>query len=104
MQNKNRCVWVSADPIDIHYHDHEWGVPIFNDRLLFEFLNLEGVQAGLSWKIILKKRENYRALFDNFDPGKIAKYNSKKIEAFLKDPGIVRNRLKIEAIISNANA
>lgn len=104
MKNKKRCAWVTDDPIYIQYHDHEWGVPVYDDRLLFEFLNLEGAQAGLSWITVLKKRENYRASFDNFDPHKIAKYNSKKIETLLKNPGIIRNRLKIEATITNAKA
>jgi DNA-3-methyladenine glycosylase I len=104
MKNIKRCAWVSNDPIYIHYHDHEWGVPVFDDRLLFEFLNLEGAQAGLSWITVLKKRENYRLLFDNFDAEKISLYNAKKIEQLLKNPGIIRNRLKIEATISNAKA
>lgn len=104
MKNKKRCIWVSDDPIYIQYHDNEWGVPIFDDKLLFEFLNLEGAQAGLSWITVLKKRENYRSLFNNFDPVKIAKYNSKKIEILLKNAGIIRNRLKIEATITNAKA
>lgn len=104
MTNKKRCAWVSNDPISIQYHDNEWGIPVFDDRLLFEFLNLEGAQAGLSWITVLKKRENYRMLFDNFDPVKIAKYDSKKMAALLKNPGIIRNRLKIEAAITNAKA
>lgn len=104
MSDKTRCIWVSDDPIYIHYHDNEWGVPLFDDRLLFEFLNLEGAQAGLSWITVLKKRENYRKLFDHFDPVKIAKYNAKKIETLLQNPGIIRNRLKVEATISNAKA
>lgn len=104
MKNKKRCSWVSDDPIYIDYHDNEWGMPIYDDRLLFEFLNLEGAQAGLSWITVLKKRENYRALFDNFDPVKIAKYSSKKIEKLLTNPGIIRNRLKIESTILNAQA
>lgn len=99
-----RCAWVSDDPIYIHYHDREWGTPIFDDKLLFEFLILEGAQAGLSWITVLKKRENYRALFDNFDPIKIAKYSPKKIETLLKNPGIIRNRLKIESTVINARA
>jgi len=80
--NKKRCAWCTDDPMYIAYHDTEWGVPIHDDRLLFEFLNLEGAQAGLSWFTILKKRENYRSLFDNFDPFKIAKYNSKKLKRY----------------------
>ena len=104
MSNKKRCIWVSDDPTYLRYHDNEWGVPIFEDRLLFEFLNLEGAQAGLSWITVLKKRENYQTLFDNFDPIKIAKYNSKKIESILKNPGIIRNRLKVESTVTNAKA
>ncbi len=100
-----RCAWCSTDdPVYIAYHDTEWGVPVYDDRLLFEFLILEGAQAGLSWITVLKKRENYRLLFDNFDPAKIAKYNARKIEALLKNPGIIRNRLKIAATIANAKA
>lgn len=101
---KKRCAWVSDDPIYIDYHDNEWGVPIYDDQLLFEFLNLEGAQAGLSWITVLKKRENYRALFDNFDPAKIAKYTPKKVEKLLTNPGIIRNRLKVESTIQNAKA
>jgi len=86
----------------IDYHDKEWGVPIHDDKKLFEFLVLESVQAGLSWNIVLKKRENYRKLFDNFDVKKIAKYDKKKIEKLLQNPGIIRNRLKTEAIVNNA--
>ena len=86
------------------YHDTEWGVPVHDDEKLFEFLILEGAQAGLSWKTILKKRENYRRAFDHFNPGKIARYDGKKTRALMKDAGIVRNRLKISAAISNAQA
>jgi DNA-3-methyladenine glycosylase I len=88
----------------VEYHDHEWGVPVHDDRLLFEFLILEGAQAGLSWETILNKRENYRNAFDRFHPGKIAKYDRRKIRALMANPGIVRNRLKIESTISNAKA
>ncbi len=88
----------------VEYHDREWGVPIHDDRMLFEFLILEGAQAGLSWETILKKREDYRAAFDNFDPSKIAAYGRSKIRQLMANPGIVRNRLKIEATISNANS
>lgn len=102
--NKKRCAWCTEDPLYMAYHDTEWGVPVVDDRLLFEFLNLEGAQAGLSWLTILKKRKNYRVLFDNFDPLKIAKYTSKKIETLLANPGIIRNRLKIEATVVNAKA
>lgn len=88
----------------IAYHDTEWGVPVHDDRLLFEFLILEGAQAGLSWSTILNKRENYRKAFDNFDARKISKYDGKRIEALLNDPGIVRNRLKVAAAVQNAKA
>ncbi|WP_077617059.1 DNA-3-methyladenine glycosylase I [Bacillus sinesaloumensis] len=100
----NRCGWVNEDPLYIDYHDNEWGIPVFDDRLLFEYLNLEGAQAGLSWYTILKKRENYRKAFDNFDPSKIITYDSVKIEELLSNEGIVRNRLKIQAVITNAKA
>jgi DNA-3-methyladenine glycosylase I len=97
----NRCPWAKTDLYAL-YHDTEWGVPIHDDRLLFEFLILEGAQAGLSWETILKKRENYRAAFDEFDPGIVAKYGQKKRTSLLSNAGIVRNRLKIEAAIQNA--
>jgi len=99
----NRCAWAKGD-LYTAYHDKEWGVPVHDDRLLFEFLILEGAQAGLSWITILKKRENYRRAFDNFDARKIARYDSRKVKKLLADPGIVRNRLKIEAAIRNARA
>jgi DNA-3-methyladenine glycosylase I len=99
----NRCPWAKTD-LNIRYHDAEWGVPIHDDRLLFEFLILEGAQAGLSWETILKKRDNYRAAFDQFDPARIAKYGDKKRQSLLADAGIVRNRLKIDAAIQNAQA
>jgi len=99
----NRCAWPKTE-LDIAYHDCEWGVPVHDDRVLFEFLILEGAQAGLSWSTILKKRENYRRALDNFDACKIAKYDSRKVHALLADPGIVRNRLKIAATIQNAKA
>lgn len=99
-----RCKWVTDDPLYIHYHDEEWGVPIYDDQQLFEFLLLEGVQAGLSWLTVLKKRENYRLCFDNFDAQKIAKYKQKKIAELLVNPGIIRNRLKIQAAVTNAIA
>jgi DNA-3-methyladenine glycosylase I len=98
-----RCPWAKAE-LYVQYHDTEWGVPIHNDRLLYEFLILEGAQAGLSWETILKKRENYRQAFDNFDPGIVARYSEKKQKSLLADAGIVRNRLKIEAAIQNAKA
>lgn len=99
-----RCEWVGDDPLFRHYHDKEWGIPCYDDRALFELLILEGAQAGLSWSTILKKRENYRRLFDNFDARKIARYTPQKIEKLLQDPGIVRNRLKVNAAVSNARA
>ncbi|MEW6542766.1 MAG: DNA-3-methyladenine glycosylase I [Nitrospirota bacterium] len=98
-----RCAWATTDPA-VRYHDGEWGVPVHDDRRLFEFLILEGAQAGLSWETILKKREAYRAAFDRFDPRAVARYDGKKIRRLLADPGIVRNRLKIAAAIRNARA
>src|SRR6187200_2175732 len=98
-----RCPWPKAE-LDIAYHDAEWGVPVHDDRLLFEMLILEGAQAGLSWSTILKKRENYRRAFNNFDARKVAKYDARKIKALLADEGIVRNRLKIAATIQNAKS
>jgi DNA-3-methyladenine glycosylase I len=98
-----RCPWPKTD-LDIAYHDREWGVPQHDDRTLFEFLILEGAQAGLSWSTILKKRDNYRKAFDNFDPAKVARYDNKKISSLLADPGIVRNRLKIASTLTNASA
>jgi DNA-3-methyladenine glycosylase I len=98
-----RCSWASSEP-NIRYHDEEWGVPVHDDRTLFEFLVLEGAQAGLSWETILKKRANYRAAFDNFEPAVIAAYDDAKVASLLADPGIVRNRLKIASAISNARA
>lgn len=99
-----RCSWCSDNPLYIAYHDDEWGVPLFDDQKLFELLMLEGMQAGLSWLTILKKRENFRRAFDRFDAKKIAKYTSKKRILLLNDEGIIRNRLKIEAVISNAHS
>lgn len=104
MTTIKRCAWVSSDPIYIDYHDNEWGVPIYDDRLLFEFLILEGVQAGLSWITVLKKRPHYKNVFFNFDAEKIVKLTPTQIETLLKDPGIIRNRLKVSATIQNANA
>lgn len=98
----DRCEWCGNDPLYVEYHDQEWGVPVHDDRQLFEMLILEGAQAGLNWLTILKKRENYRRAFDNFDINKIARYGESDIQRLLKDPGIVRNRLKIEATIRNA--
>lgn len=100
----NRCGWVNQDPLYLNYHDQEWGIPVYDDRLLFEYLNLEGAQAGLSWYTILKKRNNYRKAFDNFEPEKIVRYDERKIEELLNDVGIVRNKLKIKAVITNAIA
>lgn len=98
-----RCEWATTE-LSIAYHDHEWGVPLHDDRALFEFLILEGAQAGLSWETILKKRDNYRIAFDNFDARAIAEYDQRKVDELLADPGIVRNRLKIAAAIQNAKA
>jgi DNA-3-methyladenine glycosylase I len=98
-----RCPWVELTKPDyIEYHDKEWGVPVYDDRLLFEFLSLESAQAGLSWYTVLKKRDNYRIAFDNFEPQKVAKYDEAKIEELLQNSGIIRNRLKIESTINNA--
>ena len=99
-----RCHWASGSELTIRYHDEEWGVPAHDDRTLFEFLILEGAQAGLSWQTILNKRENYRAAFDQFDPGRVAAYDRRKMQRLLKDPGIVRNRLKISSAVGNAKA
>ncbi len=99
---KSRCSWSSTDPLYRKYHDTEWGVPLHNDRRLFEFLILDGAQAGLSWFTILKKRQNYRKAFDHFDPHKIAGYDTRKVSELLSNEGIVRNKLKINAAIQNA--
>jgi DNA-3-methyladenine glycosylase I len=101
--NPTRCPWARND-LAILYHDEEWGVPVHDDRILFEFLILEGAQAGLSWDTILQKRENYRKAFDGFDPSRIAAYKSRKLQNLMKDAGIVRNRLKIAAAVKNAKA
>lgn len=98
-----RCPWAKND-LYIQYHDTEWGIPVHDDRTLFEFLILEGAQAGLSWETILKKRTSYRTAFDQFDPTKMARYGETKVKSLLADPGIIRNRLKIEAAIQNARA
>ncbi|WP_372883267.1 DNA-3-methyladenine glycosylase I [Psychromonas sp.] len=99
---KRRCQWCTEDPLYIAYHDHEWGVPVHDDRLLFEFIVLEGAQAGLSWLTILKKRENYREAFADFDYIQVANYGQDDVERLLENAGIVRNRLKIESAIKNA--
>ena len=103
LSTRSRCAWANND-LSIRYHDEEWGVPVHNDRTLFEFLILEGAQAGLSWNTILNKRENYRKAFDGFDPGRIAQYDRRKMQKLLADPGIVRNKLKIASALENANA
>jgi len=99
-----RCEWVGDDPLMISYHDKEWCVPVHDDRKLFEFLILEGAQAGLSWTTILRKKDNYEKAFDNFDVEKVAAYDSKKVTALLQDAGIIRNKLKVAAAIQNAKA
>ncbi len=98
-----RCAWASH-PLMAAYHDAEWGVPVRDDRLLFEFLILEGAQAGLSWETILKKRDRYREVFDGFDPARVARYDARKKASLLADPGIVRNRLKVDTAVGNAKA
>src|SRR5262245_43409288 len=103
MNEMERCPWAKTD-LYVQYHDTEWGVPVHDDRLLFEFLILEGAQAGLSWETILKKRDNYRAAFDNFEPAVVAKYDQRKRKRLLADPGIIRNRLKIDAAVQNAKS
>jgi DNA-3-methyladenine glycosylase I len=101
---KRRCQWAGDDPLYVAYHDTEWGVPLHDDTRLFEFLVLEGAQAGLSWLTILRKRENYRLAFDDFEPVKVAAYGPEKVSALMADAGIIRNRLKIEAAVGNARA
>ena len=103
MNAETRCAWAKSD-LAIAYHDEEWGVPVHDDRVLFEFLILEGAQAGLSWETILQKRENYRKAFAGFDPNKVSKFDGKKLNALMKNPGIVRNRLKIQSAKTNALA
>lgn len=100
----NRCSWCGDDKVYVEYHDREWGVPVHDDRTHFEFLILDGAQAGLSWITILKRRDNYREAFDNFDPNKVARYDEEKVKELLANKGIIRNRKKIEAAISNAKA
>lgn len=101
---RKTCPWPANDPLMVAYHDREWGVPLYDDRKLFEFLILEGMQAGLSWRCVLHKRENFRKAFDGFDPEKVARYKSAKISRLMRNEGIIRNRLKIEAARANARA
>src|ERR1041384_1582333 len=101
---KTRCAWAGDDPLYVAYHDTEWGVPVYDDRVLFEFFILEGAQAGLSWITILRKREAYRKAFAQFDPQKVARFDAKKIAALMRNEGIVRNRLKVESAVKNARA
>ncbi len=101
---KSKCSWAVSSQLEEHYHDYEWGVPVHDDRLLFEFLSLEGAQAGLSWSTILRKREAYQMAFDNFDPDVVALYDDTKLTALLTNSGIVRNRLKIQSVVNNARA
>ncbi|RPH55989.1 MAG: DNA-3-methyladenine glycosylase I [Acidobacteria bacterium] len=102
--NRRACKWAGDEPLMRRYHDEEWGVPVHDDRRLFEFLTLEGAQAGLSWSTILRKRESYREAFAGFDPARIARFDARRRASLLKNPGIVRNRLKIESTVSNARA
>ena len=102
--SKRVCAWAGDDPLMRRYHDEEWGVPVHDDRGLFEFLTLEGAQAGLSWSIILRKREGYREAFAGFDPARVARFDARRRTSLMKNPGIVRNRLKIESTVSNARA
>jgi DNA-3-methyladenine glycosylase I len=104
VDGKPRCAWPGADPLYVAYHDLEWGVPLHDDEKLFEFLVLEGAQAGLSWATILRKRENYRRAFSGFDPAKVARFDARRIARLLRDAGIVRNRMKIESAVHNAKA
>lgn len=101
---KKRCEWPGTDPLYVDYHDNEWGVPVHDDRQLFEMIVLDGAQAGLSWITILRRRESYREAFDNFDVRKVALYDDRKIERLLQDPGIIRNRLKVNSAVKNAQA
>lgn len=102
--DKPRCAWCGTDPLYVRYHDEEWGVPVHDDRRHFEFLILEGAQAGLAWITILRKRENYREAFAGFDPERVARFGKRDVERLLKNPGIVRNRLKVEGAVKNARA
>jgi DNA-3-methyladenine glycosylase I len=101
---KIRCDWALSDPLELDYHDREWGVPVYDDRVLFEFLTLEGAQAGLSWTTILRKRDAYRRAFASFDPSKVARFDASRKRRLLQDPGIVRNAHKIDSAIGNARA
>jgi DNA-3-methyladenine glycosylase I len=103
-RTERRCPWAGSDPLYVAYHDEEWGVPLHDERALFELLTLEGAQAGLAWITILRKREGYRAAFDGFDAERIARYDRRRVAALLKDPGIVRNRAKVEGTVQNARA
>ena len=103
-KTKKRCPWCLSDPLYVAYHDREWGVPVHDDRRWFEFLVLEGAQAGLNWLLVLKKRENYRKAYEGFDFNKVARYDEKKVAELLSDPGLIRNRAKIAASITNARA
>jgi DNA-3-methyladenine glycosylase I len=103
-RSKRRCGWCGDDPLYVAYHDTEWGVPLHDERRLFEMLILEGAQAGLSWLTVLRKREAYRAAFDGFDPERVAAYDGRKVRALLRNPGIIRNRQKVEAAVANARA
>src|SRR5881409_3466123 len=100
--NKGRCQWCLGHPLMMEYHDTEWGVPLHDDRKHFEFLVLDAAQAGLSWRTVLSKREDYRKAFDNFDPAKVARYSPKRVEKLLQNPGLIRNRLKIQSAVTNA--
>jgi DNA-3-methyladenine glycosylase I len=104
MDQQRRCAWAGTDPRMIAYHDREWGVPVHDDRLLFEFLTLEGAQAGLSWQTILNKRDAYREAFAGFDPARVARFDSRRIERLLTNPGIVRNRLKVASTVTKQAA
>ena len=104
MDRKRRCGWVTEEPLYIRYHDEEWGRPVHEDRRLFEFLILEGAQAGLSWWTVLRKREAYRRAFDRFDPARVARFRAPRVAALLRDPGIIRNRAKVASAVENAKA
>jgi DNA-3-methyladenine glycosylase I len=104
MDRKRRCGWVTEEPLYIRYHDEEWGRPVHDDRRLFEFLILEGAQAGLSWWTVLRKREAYRRAFDRFDPARVARFRAARVAALLRDPGIIRNRAKVASAVENAKA